>query len=179
VRDGILANWGKGVVGKYLACDYATGQSASTNVLTVLFPHSAEHPKAEFSRQGSSVVIVRQEDIDDCAFESSGESLVKITPEISARARAGIIRLKAGFGLVSLWLMDAVRFVSDGFEFESTAPVVLFRKAPQVHVSAQVRCRVAFGKKDLAGIVVDGEQVHGFHAMLEPGSHVLTLVIRP
>ena len=48
--------------------------------------------------------------------------------------------------------MDAVRFVSDGFEFESSAPVVIFRKGEQIHVSTKVECLIKLIQENLTGV---------------------------
>ena len=97
VRNGVLANWGKGLIGKYLACDYPTGHSICTHVLTVLFPHNATHRKADFSRAANGRAIVRQGEIEDCVFESAGEKLVEIKAGISAQARGRCHQALDGF----------------------------------------------------------------------------------
>jgi hypothetical protein len=182
VRNGVLANWGKGLVGKYLACDYAAGEHGSLQVLTVLFPHDAAHPRAEFSRvklDTSSGTIVRQGEIKDFWFESSGKKPEPVAPGAVAKARAGFIRLKQDFRVLSSWLLDAEMLICDGFKFESTAPVVLFRRGNQLRIATKVDCGIEIEERGLVGVAVDDGEIIRGPVLLKAGNHLLTLHLEP
>jgi hypothetical protein len=179
VRNGALANWGKGIVGKYLACDYPTGEKGSTNVITVLFPHNASHPKADFVRVDSGRILVRQRDVVDHLFESTGETLVSIAPGISAQARAGVIRLNQHLDLVHAWLMDGVRLISHGFELESSSPVILFREGNNLRLATKTDCRISLTQAGMVGVSVNGGEITSSSIVLPAGTHALKILITP
>lgn len=186
LRDGVLANWGHGVVGKYLVGNYPTDTDGKKSVLTVLFPHDAGHAKADLSRHAShdpafTGATVRQGGVVDSLFASSGLSETCPTPDVRAWARGGWLRRTSAGAGSSIWLMDATRFESANFVFESDSPVVLLLKDDVLHlgITRPTRVRAVVGGRRLGvrtatGATSAGPQEASSRILLAVGTHQLT-----
>lgn len=50
VNNGVLASGSNSFIGKYLESTYSTAIDGKKNIVTVLYPHDALHPKAQFTK---------------------------------------------------------------------------------------------------------------------------------
>jgi len=80
LKNGALNTRNLGFVGKYLYTTYDTSSAGKRNIVTVVFPHNADHPKAAMARISgtdySGAQINLGASIKDVALESSGASVI-------------------------------------------------------------------------------------------------------
>ena len=131
IENGWLANWDWIKLGDYLQSNYATDGSGLVNIVTVLFPHDANHPKASMTRvsgAGYTGAEISQlgGSIEDVALESAGTSAVT-HDGVSLQGLASWYRLDGS--LLSSY------FVREGLSFDDgSTPRVGFASVSDVSI---------------------------------------------
>ena len=128
--DGLIAGFGRSMVGKYLLAEYTAerGQGAK-QALTVIFPHDAAHPKAELERisgEGFAAARIKQAGVQDLALEAAGTLPAVAVDGLELAARVALARLRDS-ELDFYFVADGTAFRESrtGIGFASDKPVAL------------------------------------------------------
>lgn len=132
IKEGALAGWGKCFVGKYL---YATYQNAP--ILTVLFPHNADHPKANIIRTKNGVTVQHNNNVTDHITHNS------------------ILR-HTNTKHTSYFAKQSTAFQDGDIGFQADEPVTIFMQNKTGHIVSP-GTDVTFAHPNISNIKIDGE----------------------
>jgi hypothetical protein len=133
LKDGALAGWNKSFVGKYLHATYAG--DPDKRLLTLLFPHDADHPQATLSRLSApsctGATIDHGNDIADHALESSGTTPITVG-DTTLHGRFSVYRQNAG-NLDFYFVRQGRSFSSTTLRigFESSTPITIYMEGTE------------------------------------------------
>src|SRR3989338_4902008 len=159
IRNGALANT---LVGKYLYASYPFSGATGKNIVTVLFPSDATHPKANMSRLAGTGYTGAKVDlgagVQDFALESNGLS-VPTLGNISFQARAALYRT-SGTNLLSYFVRKGKSFndTLSSKGFESDNEVTVFQRGMQGTVIASAVSKVTFRQPGITDVWLNGIQ---------------------
>ncbi|HEX6684130.1 MAG TPA: DNRLRE domain-containing protein [Candidatus Limnocylindrales bacterium] len=157
---GPFGDRGESVQGRYLYASYPTDSAGRKNIVTVLFPSDASHPKAPMTRLSGSgytgASIAHPGGPADYAFESSGASVVS-GHGASWQAPATHFRVGAG-GLVHYFVRKGRSFTdgAEGFSAPSPVSVYLNGKTGQILNGNTGTVNVTFKYPGLRGVKLNG-----------------------
>ncbi|MDY7010798.1 MAG: heparinase II/III family protein [Planctomycetota bacterium] len=166
VKPGLLANMGgekNCFVGKYLNSTYETDDEGGRNIVTVLFPHDATHPKAKMTRITGSgfsgAKIDLGNSVTDLAIESDVKKAVKYDG-VSFVGIAALCRLKDDSN--AFYFVRKGRSFDNGAKsrrgFESDVDVSVYVKDKQGRIISP-GAEVTFFYPDVTGVLLDGKAV--------------------
>ncbi|MBN1675472.1 MAG: hypothetical protein JXR37_30810 [Kiritimatiellae bacterium] len=184
ISDGVLAAWHDSFVGKYLNASYAT-RANKRNLVTVLFPHDADHAKAAMARVAADTHtgarIEHGRGIADYALESDGRAQAT-QQRVRFQGRAAVYRVENG-RLGFYFVRQGLAF-SDGAAaptgFAAEAPVSVCLQEGQGRIVSP-GTDVTFLMPGLSSVTLDGAGAAGagsgrVKVHVPAGSHSIELV---
>ncbi len=164
VKPGLLARMGgekNCFVGKYLYSTYDTDNKGGLNIVTVIFPHDAKHPKAKMIRVAGEDYTGAKVDlgnsVTDVAIESAGKTAVKCD-KVSFRGLAALYRLKDKAN--AFYFVRKGKSFNDGAKprrgFESNADISVYIKDKQGRIISP-GAEVTFYYPGIKGVLLDGK----------------------
>ncbi|MCK4623800.1 MAG: hypothetical protein KAV00_00680, partial [Phycisphaerae bacterium] len=164
IKPGLLANMGgekNCFVGKYLYSTYETDSKGKRNIVTVIFPYDATHPKARMTRisdkdyTGAKVLLGGR--VIDVAIESSGEKAVECDG-VSFRGLAALYRLKGKAN--AFYFVRKGKSFNDGAKprrgFESNKDVSVYVKGKQGRIISP-GAEITFYCPGITGVLLNGK----------------------
>ena len=162
IEDGVLANWTRGFVGKYLNARYETNSSGNNRFISVLFPHDGAHAKANFVRiapSGATGATITQGQVVDYALESNGSDVS--AGGASFRAGAVVFR-RIGTETKFYFARASTKFdAGNGHGFTSDNPVSIHMRDGSGSITASADRNVVFRAPGLTTVNIDGKPVTG------------------
>jgi len=161
IEEGFLDGEPDDFMGKYLYSTYETDGEGKRNIVTVLFPHDADHVKADMSRLSGTGYTGAEVDLGssivDIALESSGTSTVAHNG-ISFRGQATLYRQSSGN--LSFYFIRGGRLFDDGVSprrgFSSNSDVSVYVKEIEGKIISP-GAEVTFYYPDITDVLLDGE----------------------
>lgn len=160
VRNGVRARFGdQSFVGKYLYSTYTTDAAGKRNMVTVLFPHDSDHPKAVMTRVAGTgytgARVALNGVVVDQALESSGTTIVT-HENVSFRGLATLYRRSPD--KTDFYFVRRGRYFYDnaGHGFNSNADVSLYVQGRQGKLISPAT-DVTFYHPNLVGVLVNNQ----------------------
>jgi hypothetical protein len=190
--NGGIATWeasGGGFNGRYLESEYVTPASLQKNIVTVLFPHDVDHPKATMTRIAPSgftgATIDHGAGVVDTAIESNGSTPVTHGGN-TFTGKAMLCRIGSNGANTFYFVRAGTSFITANgppVGFSSNAPVSIhLRGAAGSIVTAGTRVRFTYPQ--ITSVLIDGAPVAtvafgaGWVEVDVPaGTHALGLVV--
>jgi len=182
VHRGALADWEESFVGRYLYASYPAPADGLAGIVTALFPHDDDHPRAEFERipgDDRDGIAVRQGPVTDRAVELSGKSGATVG-DVTTTARAAVVRERDG-NLAFAFLRRATRVEAGDTTVRASGPVSLALRGTTGNVGARTDTAVRFDRPDLEAVELNGTRTPAdgsgpVEVTVPQGGHTLRLL---
>jgi hypothetical protein len=179
--EGVLADPNDAFVGRYFYATYPAADSGRTGLVTALFPHDADHAKAEFARKdGVNGLEISQGDVTDhVAYLGGTDSTIG-----SVRAIAESVFFREGGDATDRsFVRNATLFRRGNSWFRAEDPVTVSLAGTEGNIATRTETLVNFGHPGIERVELEGTATSfsipngDFLELTVPaGSHELTIV---